>query len=89
MWKPTRRIIDGGAKLSGTSVVIDCARMRTSVRRLCLRAKASVQTMAAAAPHVGGQAIERVITPGHITFSFITSSGVTTSRNTASGLLAA
>ncbi|MNL84139.1 hypothetical protein D3C87_2120080 [compost metagenome] len=49
------------------SVVIDWARITTSVRRPCFLAKASVQIMAAAAPHVGGQAIRRVITPGQIT----------------------
>ncbi|MCY1301177.1 hypothetical protein D9M70_507720 [compost metagenome] len=45
--------------------------------------------IAAAPPQVGGQAIRRVITPGQITWSFITSSVVTTFLNTDSGLLAA
>ncbi|MCY1543090.1 hypothetical protein D9M68_788850 [compost metagenome] len=45
--------------------------------------------MTAAAPQVGGQAMERVITPGHITFSAITSSTLTTFRNTAFGFFAA
>ena len=45
--------------------------------------------MAAAAPQVGGQAISRVSTPGQIAGEAITSSVVTTLRNSASGLLAA
>ena len=36
-------------------------------RRPCFLANASEQTIAAAAPQVGGQAIRRVITPGQIT----------------------
>ncbi|MCY1184127.1 hypothetical protein D9M73_247960 [compost metagenome] len=70
-------------------MVIDWARITTSLRRPCFLANASETTSAAAAPQVGGQAIRRVITPGHITVSFITSSVVTTFLNSASGLLAA
>ncbi|MNI41386.1 hypothetical protein D3C73_956370 [compost metagenome] len=89
MSKPTTSIIERVSKQIGLSVVSDCARITTSVRRPCFLAKASEQMIAAAAPHVGGQAIRRVITPGHITMSFMTSSVVTTLRNSASGLLAA
>jgi hypothetical protein len=74
---------------AGRSVVIAWARMRTLRSSPCRLAKASEQTMAAAAPQVGGQAIRRVITPGHIIGEAITSSVVTTLRNSASGLLAA
>ncbi|MNE61547.1 hypothetical protein D3C80_1567680 [compost metagenome] len=63
--------------------------MTTSVRSPCFLAKASLQTTAAAAPQVGGQAIRRVMTPGQITWSFMTSSVLTTLRNIARGLLAA
>lgn len=67
MSKPTIWIIDFGSKAIGLSVVIDWARIATSVRRPCFLAKASLQMIAAAAPQVGGQAIRRVITPGQIT----------------------
>ncbi|MNO06057.1 hypothetical protein D3C81_2276730 [compost metagenome] len=67
MSKPTIWIIDFGSKEIAASVVMDWARMTTSVRRPCFLAKASEQTIAAAAPQVGGQAIRRVITPGQIT----------------------
>ncbi|MNC48006.1 hypothetical protein D3C75_971000 [compost metagenome] len=86
---PTTLINDGGSKASGVSVTSDCARMVTSVRRPCFLAKRSETIIAAAPPHVGGQAIRRVITPGKITWSAITSSVVMTFLNTASGLLAA
>ncbi|MCY1187987.1 hypothetical protein D9M73_290340 [compost metagenome] len=63
--------------------------MVTSVRRPCFFAKASDTMIAAAAPQVGGQAIRRVITPGKITWSAITSSVVMIFLKTDSGLLAA
>ena len=44
---------------------------------------------AAAAPHVGGQAMRRVITPGISSGAASTSSAVTSWRSTASGLRAA
>ncbi|MNG03269.1 hypothetical protein D3C84_863410 [compost metagenome] len=59
------------------------------MRRPCFLAKAVEQIIAAAAPQVGGQAIRRVMTPGHSTGSFITSSVVRTFLNNASGLFAA
>src|SRR5262245_46644164 len=89
MSKPTTLIIDRSEKAAELSVVMAWARMRTSAFRPCFLAKASEQMMAAAAPQVGGQAIRRVITPGHKVGAAITSSGVTTLRNTASGFLAA
>ncbi|MCY1311062.1 hypothetical protein D9M70_613240 [compost metagenome] len=89
MSKPTTSIIERASRATGRSVVMDWARITTSVRRPCFLAKASEQMIAAAAPQVGGQAIRRVITPGQTTWSFITSSVVTTLRNIASGLLAA
>ncbi|MNG29735.1 hypothetical protein D3C84_1152210 [compost metagenome] len=89
MSKPTVWIIEAGSKEIPRSVVIDWARITTSVRRPCFLAKASEQMIAAAAPQVGGHAIRRVITPGQRTTSFITSSVVTTFLNNASGLFAA
>ncbi|MCY1442247.1 hypothetical protein D9M71_586090 [compost metagenome] len=89
MSKPTTSIIERASWHTGLSVVSDWARITTSVRRLCFLANASEQMIAAAAPQVGGQAIRRVITPGQIGLSFITSSVVTTLRNSANGLLAA
>ena len=66
-----------------------CARMRTLRSKLWRWAKSAEQTIAAADPQVGGQAISRVITPGQIAVEAITSSSVTTVRNKASGLFAA
>ena len=77
------------SKVDGVSVVIACARMRTSRRSPRRRANASETTTAAAAPHVGGQAIIRVITPGQTGTSARTSSGVTTLRKIAFGLCSA
>ncbi|MNQ89986.1 hypothetical protein D3C85_1053120 [compost metagenome] len=70
-------------------MVIACARICTSLRRPCFFANFSDTISAAAAPQVGGQAIRRVITPGHITLSFITSSVLSTFLKIASGLAAA
>ena len=56
--------------------------------RACWRILSDTST-AAAAPQVGGQAIRRVITPGQITWASITSSVVTSLRNSASGLFSA
>ncbi|MNO09225.1 hypothetical protein D3C81_2322560 [compost metagenome] len=67
MSKPTVWIIDAGSKETPRSVVIDCARITTSVRKPCFLANASLQMIAAAAPQVGGHAIKRVITPGQST----------------------
>ena len=63
--------------------------MRTLRSRPWRWAKSAEQTIAAADPQVGGQAINRVITPGQIAAEAITSSSVTTVRNKASGLFAA
>src|SRR2546423_69554 len=76
------------SKLLGVSVVIDCAAMRTRVSRPCWRANASEQTMAAAAPQVGGQHCRRV-SGSNTVGEASTSSSVTVLRNTASGLRAA
>ena len=77
------------SKVPGVSVVMACARMKTSVRKSLPRAKSSLIRMAAAAPQVGGQAIKRVSTPGHSADAFSTSSGVSSLRSRASGLRAA
>ena len=68
------------------SVVIAWARMRTLGERPARLAKAGLTSTAAAAPHVGGQAMRRVITPGQMEGEASTSSSVTTVRNRASGL---
>ncbi|MNN37419.1 hypothetical protein D3C81_1513680 [compost metagenome] len=70
-------------------MIIDWARITTSLRRPCFLANAGEQMIAAAAPQVGGHAIRRVITPSHMTLSFITSSVVRTFLNSARGLFAA
>jgi hypothetical protein len=75
------------SKVTGRSVVIACARMRTLRSSPWRCAKSSEQTTAAAAPQVGGQAIRRVITPGHIIGRGQHLLLVTTLRNSASGLL--
>ncbi|MCY1295731.1 hypothetical protein D9M68_366940 [compost metagenome] len=62
--------------------------MITSVRRPCFLAKASEQMIAAAAPQVGGQHCRRV-SGSKIIGEAMTSSVLTTLRNTASGLRAA
>ncbi len=74
------------SKVMARSVVMACALMRTLRSRPWRSAKRGEQTMAAAAPQVGGQAMSRVITPGHMTGAAITSSSVTTVRNSATGL---
>ena len=66
-----------------------CALIRTLRSSPWRSAKRAEHTMAAAAPQVGGQAISRVITPGQITWSFMTSSALTSLRNSASGLFLA
>src|ERR1700722_4472153 len=76
-------------KVDGVSVVIACAAMRTCLLRPYWSANLSETRIAAAPPQVGGHAINRVITPGQITWSFITSSGVSSLRNSASGLFLA
>ena len=48
-------------KVAGLSVVMAWARMRTLRSSPCFSAKPAEQTMAAAAPQVGGQAIKRVM----------------------------
>ena len=55
----------------------------------CRFAKSSDTTTAAAAPQVGGHAISRVITPGISTGEAMTSSTLTSLRNSASGFRAA
>ncbi|MNN23552.1 hypothetical protein D3C81_1369560 [compost metagenome] len=65
------------------------ALMHTSPFRPCFFRNSSEQRIAAPAPQVGGQAIRRVITPGQIIGEFITSSALTTLRNSAIGLCAA
>ena len=77
------------SKVTGRSVIIDWARIRTFVRRPCRRAKSSDTRIAAAPPQVGGQAISRVSTPGQIVGELSTSSSDTTLRKSASGLFAA
>ena len=71
------------------SVVIACAAIATSARRPWRFAYASDTTTAAAAPHVGGHAMSRVITPGQITGDWRTCSAVTSCRKTARGFFAA
>ena len=63
--------------------------MRTLLLSPCWSANFSETRIAAAPPQVGGHAINRVMTPGQITWSFITSSAVTSFRNNASGLFRA
>ena len=58
------------------------ARCARRVRRPCCLRELLGHQHRRAAPQVGGQAIRRVITPGQITWSFITSSAVTSLRNT-------
>ena len=77
------------AKVEGVSVVIACARIATSALTPWRLAKLSDISTAAAPPQVGGQAINLVITPGHMTWSFKTSSALTSLRNIASGLFLA
>ena len=89
MSKPTTCIMSPAPKVDAVSVVIAWARMRTSLRKPCWSANFSETRIAAAPPQVGGQAISRVITPGQITWSFMTSSAVTSLRNSASGLFLA
>ena len=52
------------------------------------RANSPDTTMAAAAPHVGGQALSRVMAPGMTSGDARTSSAVSTLRSRASGLFA-
>ena len=69
-------------------MVIACAAIATSARRPWRFAYASDTTTAAAAPHVGGHAMRRVITPGQITGDWRTCSAVISCRKTARGFLA-
>src|SRR3990167_891350 len=71
------------------SVVMACARILTERDNPWRWANSPEQTMAAAAPQVGGQAISRVITPGHIMGEAMTSSVVTVALKTARGFFAA
>src|SRR5512137_2061532 len=48
------------SKELGKSVIIDCAAIYIGLLMLCFLAKSSEQTIAAAAPHVGGQHCRRV-----------------------------
>ncbi|MNE29271.1 hypothetical protein D3C80_1227460 [compost metagenome] len=89
MLKPTTSRMSRAAKVCGVSVVMAWARMRTAPVRPWRLRKSSEQRIAAPAPQVGGQAIRRVITPGQTAGEFITSSALTTLRNSAIGLLAA
>ena len=70
-------------------MVIAWAAIDTFVDSPCRRANASDTRIAAAAPQVGGQAINRVMTPAMIIGDAITSSTETSLRNSASGLLVA
>jgi hypothetical protein len=87
--EPTTRIISRVSNVLGRSVVMACARMRTLTFRLWRAAKALETSTAAAAPQVGGHAIERVITPSQMTGACITSPSVISLRNSASGFRAA
>ena len=89
MLNPTTSRMSLASNVMGRSVVIACALMRTLGSNPWRLAKSVEQTIAAAAPHVGGHAIRRVMTPGHSTGEFNTSSSVTTLRNKAIGLFAA
>ena len=60
--------------VSGVSVVIVCAAIATVASDPWCRAKSSDTSTAAAAPHVGGQAMSRVITPSISTGEASTSS---------------
>jgi hypothetical protein len=56
-------IIEWSSKVEGPSVVIAWPLITTSAAIPCFLAKSAVQTMAAAAPHVGGQHWKRVSGP--------------------------
>ena len=86
MSEPTTCIMSPAPKVEGVSVVIAWAAMRTPAWSPCSRAYRSDTRTAAAPPQVGGHAINRVITPGHSTLSFSTSSAVSSVRNTALSL---